>query len=216
MTETYRTIKVSDIDLGERRREDYGDISKLAAGIEKVGLINKLIVTPRHGRYLLVVGGLRLRALQLLKMEFVDVRVFDPVTEEQLRAMEWSENEDSDKPATFSDEASQLAPCETVIERGIQTFYEVGTALLEIRDGRLYRATHGTCEEYCRERWSMNRRYANRLIEASRFIEQLGPIGPKPTSESQVRPLAGLEPEDQRMVMGTGCRRVRRRTADSS
>jgi phage N-6-adenine-methyltransferase len=49
---------------------------------------------------------------------------------------------------------SRLAECEAVIERGLATFVEVGNALLEIRDDRLYRETHRTFEDYCRERWA--------------------------------------------------------------
>lgn len=90
----------------------------------------------------------------------------------------------------------------------------MGTALLEIRDSRLYRETHSTFENYCRDRWGMNRRYANRIIEAAVVVENLGPIGPKlpstgtdqlvslPTHESQARPLAKLEPEQQRTAGG--------------
>jgi hypothetical protein len=99
-----------------------------------------------------------------------------------------------------ADEVSQLASCEAVIERGLQTFSEVGTALLTIRDQRLYRATHSTFEEYCRERWMFSKTHANRMIEASEIVGNLAPIGAKPTSESQVRPLAGLEPENQRII----------------
>jgi hypothetical protein len=97
-------------------------------------------------------------------------------------------------------EVSQLASCEAVIERGLQTFSEVGTALLTIRDERLYRATHGTFEEYCRERWSITRIHANRLVQAAEISENLKPIGFIPTHESQVRPLAGLKPENQRII----------------
>jgi hypothetical protein len=46
-----------------------------------------------------------------------------------------------------------LAQCEGVIERGMKSFIEVGTALLKIRDERLYRENYGTFEEYCRKRW---------------------------------------------------------------
>ncbi len=95
---------------------------------------------------------------------------------------------------------AELTRCETIIERGLNTFIEVGNALLEIRDNHLYKDTHKTFEDYCKERWSMNRRYANRLIEASEIVMSLGPIGPKPTHESQVRSLSKLEPEEQRKV----------------
>lgn len=85
-------------------------------------------------------------------------------------------------------------------DHGLETFYEVGKALLEIRDQRLYRAAHGTFEEYCRERWNLGRRYANQVIAAAGVVENLGAIAPKPTTESQVRPLTDLAPEDQRTV----------------
>ena len=39
-------------------------------------------------------------------------------------------------------ERSRLAELEAVVEAGLQTFVDVGLALSEIRDGRLYRKTH--------------------------------------------------------------------------
>ncbi|HEX6762895.1 MAG TPA: hypothetical protein VF094_08855 [Gaiellaceae bacterium] len=48
-----------------------------------------------------------------------------------------------------SRESARLAELEHVVEQGLQTFVEVGLALAEIRDGRLYRATHSTFAEYC-------------------------------------------------------------------
>jgi hypothetical protein len=45
----------------------------------------------------------------------------------------------------------------------------------------------------------MQRRYANRLIAAAEVVDNLGPIGPiLPTTETQARPLAHLEPDQQR------------------
>lgn len=95
-------------------------------------------------------------------------------------------------------EQNELERCEVVIKQGLETFIEVGTALMTIRDKRLYRANHATFEDYCRGVWGMDKRYANRLIAASETISHLGPIGPIPASELQARPLAGLEPEVQR------------------
>ncbi len=51
-----------------------------------------------------------------------------------------------------------LAELEAVMERGLVTFIEVGTALLEIDDGRLYLESHATFEEYLWERWGASRR----------------------------------------------------------
>lgn len=41
-------------------------------------------------------------------------------------------------------EESRLGELEIRIERGLKTFIEVGTALMEIRESRLYRAAHAT------------------------------------------------------------------------
>jgi hypothetical protein len=101
------------------------------------------------------------------------------------------------------DEDQALARCETTIEHGLQTFYAVGNALVEIRDERLYRATHRAFEDYCQERWGMTRQHANRLIAAAETVKNLEPIGsilpsyPLPTAESQIRSLTNLAPEQQ-------------------
>jgi hypothetical protein len=93
----------------------------------------------------------------------------------------------------------RLTDAEAVIERGLATFVEVGAALMSIRDERLYRVEYGTFEDYCRERWGMTRRHANRLVEAAEITVALGPIGP--TTESQARELTGLPPEIAAEVM---------------
>ena len=96
-------------------------------------------------------------------------------------------------------EVDRLCALETTIERGLQTFVDVGTALLEIRDSRLYRRDFGTFEDYCRGRWGMVRQHANRLIAAAEVATNLEPIGSiLPITESQARPLAALPPNLQR------------------
>ncbi len=64
-------------------------------------------------------------------------------------------------------EKTAFAKHEATIERGLQTFVEVGQALAEIRDRRLYRQSHATFEAYCNERWGRGRRWANQLVCAS-------------------------------------------------
>jgi len=93
----------------------------------------------------------------------------------------------------------RLEQCEAVIERGLQTFVDVGNALLEIRDNRLYRSDYSTFEDYCRERWGFSKRYANYQIEAAKTMANLGTIVPiLPATETQARPLTSLQPEQQR------------------
>jgi hypothetical protein len=106
--------------------------------------------------------------------------------------------------------AVTLAQHEAAIERGLTTFVEVGEALLAIRDERLYRQTHATFEDYCRDRWSMSRPRAYQLIEAAAAVSTTVDSGlPAPVNEAQARELARVpEPERadvwQRAVEQTG------------
>jgi hypothetical protein len=83
----------------------------------------------------------------------------------------------------------RLRELEDVIDRGLSTFVEVGEALLEIRDGRLYRSTHATFEDYCRDRWRMGRSHAYRLMEGAEVVRLLSPMGDTPPSERVAREL---------------------------
>ena len=69
---------------------------------------------------------------------------------------------------------------------------------MEVRDKKLYRASHGTFEAYCKERWGMNRAHAYRLIESAEVTDNLSPMGDIPKTERQTRPLTKLEPDQQR------------------
>lgn len=97
----------------------------------------------------------------------------------------------------------RLESCEAVIERGMQTFMEVGQALAEIRDSRLYREQFETFEDYCHQRWGLSRSRAYQMIDASDIAHAMSTIvdTPLPTNEGQARELSGLEPESAAEVM---------------
>lgn len=57
-------------------------------------------------------------------------------------------------PLTTKEEGEPLH-LERKVER---TFYEAGMALMQLRDRRLYRTTHNSFEEYCRDRFNYTRR----------------------------------------------------------
>lgn len=98
-------------------------------------------------------------------------------------------------------EEQELHGHEEVIENGLNVWYQVGEALLNIRDKRLYRSQYSTFEEYCRERWGMRRDYANKLISASEVMSNLNTnVSILPANEAQVRPLTSLEADDQRIL----------------
>ena len=47
------------------------------------------------------------------------------------------------------EESHELERCEVVIKQGLQTFIEVGQALMTIKEKRLYRISFKTFEDYC-------------------------------------------------------------------
>lgn len=99
------------------------------------------------------------------------------------------------------DEAIILTQQEAIIERGLQTFYEVGIALLTIRDQRLYRQAHASFEDYCHERWGLSRPRAYQLIEAAAVRANVSTIVDiLPANEAQARPLTSLPPQRQAEV----------------
>ena len=95
----------------------------------------------------------------------------------------------------------RLAELEETIERGLATFIEVGTALAEVRDSRLYRAEHDTFEDYCRKRWQMDRVAAHRHIEAANVVAVLSKDNIEPPANlRQARELAPLRDDEAELV----------------
>src|SRR6516165_4067809 len=89
-----------------------------------------------------------------------------------------------------------LAELEAVIANGLQTFIEVGRALLEVRDRDLYKDQgFHTFPDYCRERWKMSQPHAQHMIDASKVAENLITTVINLPTERQARELAGLAPE---------------------
>lgn len=87
---------------------------------------------------------------------------------------------------------------EAIVTDGIHTFVDVGNALLEIAEKRLYRETHGSFEPYCREKWDMSARRAYQLCEAAKVVSALpDECEPLVRTERAVRELAKV-PEEKR------------------
>lgn len=84
---------------------------------------------------------------------------------------------------------------EEIIGRGLETFVEVGDALAQVRDGKLYLTFAPTFEAYCSERWGLSRKRAYDLIGAAETVAELSPIGdtPMPANEAQARELRPLK-----------------------
>ena len=97
-------------------------------------------------------------------------------------------------------EKSRLLDLEAQIETDKKAFYRIGMALVEIRGSRLYRERYATFEDYCRDRWELSIRYADKLMLTVKTMDVLQntPMGVLPSNERQVRPLTKLStPEAQ-------------------
>lgn len=101
--------------------------------------------------------------------------------------------------ALATSEASRLADLEAAVERGLATFLEVGEALREIHDSRLYRGNHDSFEAYCRDRWGFTDRRGRQLMEAA----EIGTVVPV-KNEAQARELARLRANPDRMASAWG------------
>lgn len=95
-----------------------------------------------------------------------------------------------EESTTLSDlntvELDRLSLCESVIEKGLNTFVEVGNALFEIRNNKLYRDKFTTFESYCRDRWNLKRQRAYELMDAAAVVNTLSEISDKNEQDSQV------------------------------
>lgn len=102
-----------------------------------------------------------------------------------------------------------------VIGDNLEAFFSVGAALLEVQEGKLYRAEFPSFQAYCLEKWGIGRNYGYRLVSAARVAENVAPkvltIGqhfqsksgkkssaPAPQNERQIRPLSRLPAAQQR------------------
>lgn len=74
-------------------------------------------------------------------------------------------------------QAVRKAELEKIIGDGIQTFREVGEALSEVRNGKLYADEFETFEEYLKEKWQIGRSQGFRLIDAASVARNVSPVG---------------------------------------
>jgi hypothetical protein len=99
----------------------------------------------------------------------------------------------------------RLRECERIVKRGSKTFMEVGNALAEIRDGKLWReaqapndeAGYASFDDYTQRRFGFSKSYASRLISGLKAVEKL-PIGN--INEAQARELAAVPAESRKEV----------------
>lgn len=94
-------------------------------------------------------------------------------------------------------ERLRFEQCRTLIRNNLKTCFEVGAALAEIRDSRLYREHWDSFEKFCKAEFSIGKSHAYRLIDASgvKATVETSPIGDAVQSESHARELKNVPVE---------------------
>jgi transcriptional regulator of aromatic amino acid metabolism len=101
--------------------------------------------------------------------------------------MDKSINSGSDPDKNQNTQHRSLAELEGIVRTGLATYQEVGSALDEIHEHKLYRELkYKNFKTYLQERWGISRAHAYRLINAAKVAE-MSPIGDKPENEYQAR-----------------------------
>lgn len=87
------------------------------------------------------------------------------------------------------------AELEEIIQEGIDSFYAVGSALITIRDRKLYLDEYDNFEQYCQQKWNISRSMGYHLIHASVVVDSIGEL---PDRASHVQPLYKIKSDDLR------------------
>lgn len=92
--------------------------------------------------------------------------------------------------------SERLQALEAVIQRWKDQFAEVGEALLEIKERKLYRPQYVSWIAYLKDRWALDRTHAWYLMQSALLVRELKAKGdPLPTHEAHCRPLMKVPPE---------------------
>jgi len=88
-----KIVDISEIIVGDRFREEYGDIDVLAQSLKKEGIIQPLAVCTTDDGYQLLAGGRRHQACLKAGLTDIPVRVYpSSISELEMRSIELMEN----------------------------------------------------------------------------------------------------------------------------
>ena len=98
-----------------------------------------------------------------------------------------------------TDQCKQYQKLNKIVEEGMATFVNVGLALKAIQADDLYLAEFNNFSEYCESKLNMSKSQGYRLIDAANTYETVKGVATlDPTSESQIRSLKHLNPDNQK------------------
>lgn len=82
-------ILINKIIVGERLRQDMGDINGLAQSMKEHGLLHPIVI---DSKFYLVAGGRRLEAAKQIGLLEIEVKMLGDLSERELRVLELEEN----------------------------------------------------------------------------------------------------------------------------
>ncbi len=82
-------LKIDDVKIGQRVRDEYGDMVSLANSIKEHGLLHPIVV---DAHYNLIAGCRRLLACERIGLKEIEVKMLGEISERELRVLELEEN----------------------------------------------------------------------------------------------------------------------------
>lgn len=82
-------LRISDVKVGQRVRDEYGDMKALAESIKDHGLLHPIVV---DSDYNLIAGCRRLLACERIGLTEIEAKVLEDISEKELRVLELEEN----------------------------------------------------------------------------------------------------------------------------
>lgn len=82
-------LKIKDVKIGQRVRDEYGDMQALAESIREHGLLHPIVV---DSDYNLIAGCRRLLACERIGKKEIEAKVLEDISEKELRILELEEN----------------------------------------------------------------------------------------------------------------------------
>lgn len=82
-------LKIKDVKIGQRVRDEYGNMEALAESIQEHGLLHPIVV---DSDYNLIAGCRRLLACERIGLKEIEAKVLEDISEKELRILELEEN----------------------------------------------------------------------------------------------------------------------------
>ncbi|MGC6177499.1 ParB N-terminal domain-containing protein [Lacrimispora sp. 38-1] len=82
-------LKINDVKIGQRVRDEYGDMESLTNSIRDYGLLHPIVI---DANYNLIAGCRRLLACERIGMKEIEAKMLGEISERELRVLELEEN----------------------------------------------------------------------------------------------------------------------------